>query len=1690
VQKRAAWSVPVLANARGKKRTRFATIQAAFAAVLIASIVACAWLLQESSNAYQADHATRDRIAVLANMGSESLRLCDRLFLDVHQGIDENQSYWQEQYHEDVVELRSYFGRIAGFAVTPLPADMPADNYWALNAVEEMDAQIFAFAVADHQEAGEEILSSPDYIAVRGINEQRLKALLRVVSAQTDVDHQRASAAFQSISRLAVIFASLLALAWIAGLLILRRWVVRENAAERWAIQAAETRFQTLSEASPIGVWYGDAEGKIIYVNPEMQRIAGAPSRDALMGTGWMDRVHPEDIGELHAKLMSVLGTANSTEATFRILPPDGSTRWIQLRAVPIFDATRQPTGQTGTIVDITDAREAKAHLQESEARYRSVLNEQREMLSRFDGDTTILYANRANAELFGTTQEAIVGTRWIDIIPEDQQAVMLESTRNILSTNIGMNFDWPFPQPDGTPRWIHFELRPMTDPTTGVQYIQSVGTDVTEARQLSASLQESEARYRSVVDGQKEMLSRYDADTTLSFVNLAYAEMFGKSKEELIGLRWIELVPEDGRELLRNYIQSVMESGIQHELDRPMGHPDGSLRWIHFKNNRMTDPITGEFFIQSVGTDITEARALAASLQASEARYRSVVDEQKELLSRYDADTTILFANRAYAEMFSSTQEAILGTHWLDVIPDSRKAELLAYVQDVLNSESGIDIEWPLTHPDGSLHWFHFVNKPMTDPITGARFVQSIATDITEARVLSQSLQASEARYRSVVDEQKELLSRYDEDTTILFVNKAYAEIFGTTAEELLGTRWIDLIPVDDREYMLDYVKRVLASESRQEIEWPLPHPDGTLRQIRFEDRRMTDPVTGEFFVQSVGTDITESLAAAAKLQASEVAYRSVLDEQKEVICRYDADTTIRFVNRAYARMFDTTPEALIGTRWIDGIPEYQRATFRAYVKRVFLSEARQEIEWPLPHPDGTLRYIRFEDRRMTDPVTGEFFVQSVGTDITESLAAAAKLQASEAKYRSALDEQKDMLFRWKPDTTVFFVNRAWREFFQIDLEANPGWRWMLTVPEEGRATILEHQRHLFAGEPVPPFEWQIPDPSGSLRWISFQDQLMTDEITGETFVQSVGSDVTERRQHLLDLERYTSALLQSQAAEAKHAARLSQTITELDEARRRAEEGTRAKSAFLANMSHELRTPLNAILGYSEMLSEDAAADGNDSAVADLGRILQSGRHLLGLINDILDLSKVEAGHMELIIEELSLTELIREIEHTAIPLARQHSNAFEAICEPNLGIVWTDVVRVRQILINLLGNAFKFTENGLVTLRVSRQITDGRDEFVLAVGDSGIGIAPADADRLFQEFTQADVSTTRRYGGTGLGLTLTKRFVELLHGNITVRSELGQGATFTVVLPASQPDPSTTNRPRSIETRPRLTNPSLAPMPVLEAIAGSIADSLSATAQPLVLVIDDDPVVGELLGRQLEPEGYRVEVALSGADGLIKARALQPSLVTLDLMMPEMDGWEVLATMKHDPALAGIPVIIISILNDRQSVMSLGACDALVKPVSPEQLLPVMARHQRLRLTQPVLIVDDDALVRNLLRRSLEQEGWRVIEATNGLEALEQMALEAPALILLDLMMPVMDGFEFLAQVRLEERYDQLPIVVLTAMDLTTAQREFLHIAARGLLQKSQGMRREVVLEIKRVLDRPPAVNFSGYEGAFLA
>ena len=775
--------------------------------------------------------------------------------------------------------------------------------------------------------------------------------------------------------------------------------------------------------------------------------------------------------------------------------------------------------------------------------------------------------------------------------------------------------------------------------------------------------------------------------------------------------------------------------------------------------------------------------------------------------------------------------------------------------------------------------------------------------------------------------------------------------------------------------------------------------------------------------------------------LRDAEEKYRTIFENAVDGIFQTTPDGRYLSANPALARIYGyESAEELIANFTNIAQQLYvdpnRRSEFKRWIQE---HETVSDFESQVYRKDGRIIWISENARAVRDEKGALLYYEGTVQDISRRKQAEEDLTRSQQRLSFHIEHTSLAVIEWNLNFEVVEWNSAAQAIFGYSKNEAVGRHASeLVVPESARELVDRVWQTLLLQKSGSRSTNENVTKDGRTITCDWYNTVLLDENGNAIGVTSLVNDITEREQ-------------------AK---------AELQQAKDSAEAANRAKSQFLANMSHELRTPLNAIIGYSEMLQEEAEDLGEEDFIPDLQKIHTAGKHLLGLINDILDLSKIEAGRMELYLETFDIKAMVEDVVTTIQPLVEKNANTLTVEYDNSLGSMRADLTKVRQSLFNLLSNACKFTKQGTVTLTVRRGrggqegqegqggqgsfIPSTQDWITFRVTDTGIGMTPEQMSKLFMAFTQADASTTRQYGGTGLGLAITKKLSQMMEGDVSVESEPGKGSTFIIQLPATVRDPKTQPISMSAST-----------------------SNLPSDGEKIVLVIDDDPTVHDLMQRFLSREGFRVVSALSGEEGLVLAKELYPDAITLDVMMPSMDGWAVLSKLKADPELADIPVIMQTIVDNKNMGYALGASDYLTKPIDRARLSAILKKYQSDRSPCSILLVEDDAATREMMRRLLEKEEWTVTEAENGRIALERMKHIQPELILLDLMMPEMNGFAFIDELRQQELWRSIPVVVLTAKELTPEDRRQLNGCVENILQKGAYSRDELLNLVRNLV-----------------
>jgi PAS domain S-box-containing protein len=741
---------------------------------------------------------------------------------------------------------------------------------------------------------------------------------------------------------------------------------------------------------------------------------------------------------------------------------------------------------------------------------------------------------------------------------------------------------------------------------------------------------------------------------------------------------------------------------------------------------------------------------------------------------------------------------------------------------------------------------------------------------------------------------------------------------------------------------------------------------------------------------------------ARTEELRGQKDFLRQVVDANPQLVFIKNWDGRYMLANQAVARLYGTSVQGLEGKCDADFNPNADEVESYLRADRDVMTSGRARLiqEEPVTESGtGVTRWFQTIKVPLLAPDGEGKQVLGVSTDITERRRTEEQLRRTADQLEALVQASPLAIVGIDMDGKVLSWHGGAQAMFGWSSEEVIG-RPLANVPPDKQVEFSALRNRVLHGESIGGLETHRSRKDGSTIYVSLSYAPLHDQAGRTIGAIIVYQDITERR-----------------------------LIAEQRQAREAAEAASRAKSNFLANMSHELRTPLNAIIGFSELLQDQTFGPLNEKQQRYVSNVQGSGRHLLQLVNDILDLAKIDAGRLALEPETINLKALLRDTQRALEPLAVAKRQTLELDISDKLPNLIADRGKLKQILYNLLSNAIKFTtEGGRVGVRAAPVQEDhGQRQVQIAVWDSGIGIAPENQKRIFLEFEQLDSSYVRHQEGTGLGLALSQRLIEAHGGRIWVESKVGEGSTFIFVLPAS---PSA----NSGASHAPAAGPSHAP----------------AVQRPLVLVVEDDFTGRELLTHYLVENGYAAAFAGTGAEALDLARSLRPAAISLDIFLPDEHGLQVLSKLRADPQTQDIPVVIVSITDDRELGLTAGAAAWLVKPVDRAQFIQALDRVMPNGMGQPgqlALVVDDDVEAVELASNILRQCGFEVLQAFGGSEGLSLALERLPALIILDLSMPGVSGFTVAQQLRANPRTRHTPIVVSTALDLSARERQEL-------------------------------------------
>ncbi len=881
-----------------------------------------------------------------------------------------------------------------------------------------------------------------------------------------------------------------------------------------------------------------------------------------------------------------------------------------------------------------------------------------------------------------------------------------------------------------------------------------------------------------------------------------------------------------------------------------------------------------------------------------------------------------------------------------------------------------------------------------------------AVARDVTEQRRLEQQLHETQNYNRGLIESFVDALVTVDPDYTITDVNEQMIKLTGFLREDLVGSTFKDYFTEPDRAEA--GVRQTLEQGSVKNYELNLKSRIGKRTVVSFNAGTFKDTNGKVAGILAAARDITIEKKLEDQLHEQQNYNRSLIESNIYALLIVDPHWVITDVNEQTARLTGYNRKQLIGSPFVDYFTDPDRA--KAGAKTTFDEGVITNYELVVRSKSGKKVSVSLNAAVLRDTAGVIVGILAAAREITEQKKIEQALRDQQIYTRSLIESNIDAIMTTDTLGIITDVNRQMCDVTgrtHEELVGTPFKQYFTDVQlaEDGIRKVLAEDR-------VTNYELTIQGKDGKPTLVSYNAATFKSADGRLRGVFAAARDITDQKR------------LEEQ---------LRNKNEELQEKNSRVQEATRLKSEFLANMSHELRTPLNGVIGFAELMHDEKVGPISPNHKEYLGDILTSSRHLLQLINDILDLAKVESGKMEFHPESLDMEKIVNEVRDVIRTLAATKQIRIETYIDPQLGKVVVDPGKLKQILYNYLSNAIKFTpDGGSVSIRVA---LEENDYIRLEVEDSGIGIKPEDVARLFIEFQQLDASVAKKYQGTGLGLALTRRIVEAQGGKVGVRSKSGKGSIFYATFP------------RILEAQ------------VIREWTESEPLTLAPHAQT-ILVIEDDPKDQKILAQTLGQAGFAVKMAKNGMEALELCRKHTFAAITLDLLLPDVSAIEILRQMKIEGLNQKAPVIVITVVAEKGATAGYPVHDLILKPLDPQQLLKslegagVTAEEHR-----NILVVDDDPISLKLMKTNLAELGFKVICKEDGESALKSVEDEPPSVIILDLLMPKMDGFTFLTQLRKTRIGKEIPVIVWTSKDLTKEDRERLKKTAHAITLKNK-------------------------------
>ena len=1378
--------------------------------------------------------------------------------------------------------------------------------------------------------------------------------------------------------------------------------------------------FDTIRDAISIS----DLEGNLIDANAIGLERHGIKNKEDLIGKKGIDYIAEKDRDRAAKDLEEAIsGEKTGSLVEYALMCADGKEIEVEASASLLHDSSGNPTAFINVTRDITERKQTEEALRHSEEYYRSLIDNAPDMVLILNADGTVRYGSPSIERTYGFTSKEMMGKSAFKFIhPDDAQHIIDVFSEGIHVPGYTATLEFRVLHKDGSYRYVEATGQNLLD-NPSVEGVVVNYRDITGRKEAEEAVKESEKRFRAMIENSFEGISVIDADGSMKYKSPVNDSLLGYEVDELSNENIFETIhQEDLPRLTKEFAILLHISGKTFTATYRALHKDGSWHVIEANaKNCIDDPHVGGVVVNF--RDITDREDAEKALRESEKKFREIFNNANDLIVYLDSMGTIVDINGRIEDIFGYKPEEVMGRNFKDAgIAEQKDVPrfMNMFTSSLELGETAILIDLKGMHKDGH-NIFIEANPSLmwrNGEIQGMLVVVRDVTKRKEAEEMFTGLAMNSQIGTYIV-----------QDGTFRFVNPAFQKDLGISEESLLGMTCLDIVHPDEREEVRQKAISILKGESSSGYEFRAIDKNGNIRyayekvaSIEYEGKRST---LGSYM------DITEYKQAQQALRESEERYRLLINNLNDPITLYDEDGRILMINAPGAKNLGLEPENIVGKSLHDFFPD-TADDFLLRAKKVINTGTGFDFEDAIEFPSGK-RYFWSNIQPVKDQSGIVIAVQVISHDVTERIQSEIALRESEEKFREIFEHANDEMLYLDELGNVIDKNVKGEGILGYTLEEVAGKNFFdLGIVTDKAQTppledILSGAMRKSGGHGL--VEIEMIHKNGNPVFVEASISIVKrNEKTGGLLV--ILRNISERKLMEERLNQYWTEL--------------EQRLEELQFAYEKLKQMDKMKDNFLSTVSHELRTPLTSIKSFAEILLNYESD--KESQREFLTIINDESDRLTRLINNFLDLSKIESGRIEWEPTIIEIPEIVEMAVTASEALSDKMNLAMEIDLEPGLPTVWGDRDRFVQVVTNLIGNATKFTpEGGRIVVKVEAVSGDRLDNIPdmvkVSVTDNGMGIDPKDQENIFDKFTQVGDTLTDKPKGTGLGLPICKEIVEHYGGMIWVESELGKGSIFSFTLPVAQ------------ETNQEETETGVLP-------AAREEKEEKPMAGNTILIVDDETNIRRFLNYELSRKGYNVIEAAGGKEAIEKVREYLPDLITLDIMMPDLDGFEVAAAVREDPVTQSIPILIISVLEEKEEAFKAGANDYVTKPFSPEVVLNKID-HLLRDPHGTILVVDDDEALVKSITYELKQRGFSTSIAHDGEEALGVVKRNPPDLIILDVMMPKIDGHQVIKELKRQTSTRDIPIIVLTGVEVKEGKVKVLSMGATDYFTKSGGL-----------------------------